>query len=329
MEKSPVSEESELRTFLARLRRQTEDEERYAQALVARANRFREELAARGLEAQRMGNRLNFRKALGMRSGLAGPESAVRIWERNKRLYRGDEIASAILDACDMHPEALTALRGELAEHGALVERQGAEVFAARLADPRWVIGEATGMLPEMGPWQEGGADCQVFVPEDRADAEWAVPLLRPGADTIYDEDLYREIMQAGPASSALIDQIAVDREFAHCGMAAEARFKAFTAVRDLEREHPIDHLIGLAFCIQGLELSGGRRFLLNDHAEKSISNMISLFINEQSRRCPATVVGRFRGRKTPVDFTCQGEKLSGSLLIDWYWLDHRTEHIR
>ncbi len=296
---------------------------------------FKEQLKLRLLEAFQMGARMHFREALSIESVPRDQILPEELHARFASRYVAPRIARAIVEACLGNPQAFNAVRQEVNAEGGLIEPKDEAEFARRVADSdHWVIAEASGLHPDPDSLFHSdrvpSADCQCVLPDDREDAQWVVPLLRPGIDTIYDPELDAKIRNAKPAAVGLIDQIAVNKEFAHLRLAAHARHDALTQVVQREREHPIEHMIGMAFCIQGVELADGAKFLLKDYDQKSLVNMISLLMNEHSTRCPAQVVGRYRGQHVPVSFVLPGgtETVNGFLLVDWYYLDHQTEHI-
>ncbi len=295
-------------------------------------------LTERLFEAVSAGARINFRTATSIETSLAGPDRAQALFERNRDWYGAPEVAEAILAACDGNTDLLDQHRLSIAENGLLIQKRVLQTFQQRTSNPlRCVIAEASAFHPDprnlLSQIRTIAADCQCILPADRKDAQRVVPMLnpkkKPRPDLIYDEDLYERIRKAKPSSVGYIDQICVDQNFAHLGLAAAARYRALThIIQGLNRANPIEHMIGMAFCIQGLALQNGDTYYLHQYEMHSISNMISLLINEHSKRCPATIVGRLRDDRVPVSFTYGEKPMKGHLLVDWYYLDHETAHV-
>ena len=292
-----------------------------------------EMLSKKLLEAHKMGARIAFQHALHIQSFVSQPRREPEIANRFESLYRGKEIALAIMEAFDTNDVArLSTLADDIAENGGLIESKAPSEFAHRLSQPkRWVIAEAAGRHPDpFSPHHQEMvvcADCQCLLPDDGETAIPVVPQLDEQKDLIYDRVLYERIKKALPQSVGLIDQIAVQREFAHLRLAAEARHRAMLTVYDLEREYPIEHMIGLAFSLEGLEINKVK-LLLENIRMKPISNMISLFVNERSKRCPATIVGRMRDCRVPVSFDYGGRHFDADFVRDCYYLDHQMDHV-
>lgn len=301
-----------------------------------RQRQYNEALKARLLEAHQLGARLHFRQALDIASVPRDMITAEGLDRRFQSRYVAPQLAGAIVKACLGDPAELDRLRQEVNQEGGLIEQKDEAEFSRRLAQPdRWIITEASGLHPDpQSPFRGehvAQADCQCLLPADRSDARPVVPLLRPDVDTIYDVELAEKLRTASPASIGLIDQIAVSREFAHLRIAAQARYDAMNRIMFLQRKNRIDHMIGMAFCIQGVELESVEQLLLQHYDQKSLVNMISLLVNEHSTRSPAQVVGRLRQQKVPVTFVMPRNEREehGSLLVDWYYLDHQIEHVR
>jgi hypothetical protein len=298
-----------------------------------RQERANDALKERLLEAVTLGARMKFDFALDIKAAPATPESASLLFARYQSLYRAPEIAKAIHDACTGNPQTLHKLRQDIWENGALIEPRSLEDFEKRLANPVLnPISVSSGRHPDAQSSHHHqpviAADCQSFLPEDSPQAQRVVPLLNPAnGDLIYDPSLYERIVKALPESVGLIDQMAVDREFAHLRLAAAARHHNLSHIKQMEREHPIEHMVGLAFCIQGLEV-GEQVWDLERFKERSLVNMVSLLINEHSKKCPAVVVGRLNGQKVPVAFELDGKMVQGNLLVDWYYLDHQMNMV-
>lgn len=327
----PSSEEGVRRAVQEAMDRMQKDEERVLET---------KKLEDRHLEAIKMGARIAFRTAFAIETSIAGPERAFDIYQRNRRWYRAPEIAAAILQACEGNAALLNAIRADVNDNGGLIEERTPRDFATWLIDPqRHIFAEASALHPDpQSPHHMErvlAADCHCILPADRKDARRVIPYMldpkkKPRPDLVYDRDLFEQLRQANPATIGYIDQICVEHDFAHLRVAAAARHRALTyIISHLSRKYPIDHMIGLAFCIQGIALDDGKRFLLHEYDQKSITNMISLIVNEHSKRCPATIVGRVRDQKVPVAFMYGDIPMSGGLLTDWYFLDHETAHIQ
>ena len=297
----------------------------------------RVKLGLRLLQFVEKGARINFRTALSIETSIAGPDRADAIFRRNRSRYRAPEIAAAILAACQGDPALLAALRPDLSENGGLIQMRDKKLFQTRLRFPeRYVITEASAFHPDPDSgfhYQRViAADCQSVLPADRKDARRVVPLFdrkKTRPDVILEPDLYERLKRAEPATIGYIDQMCVEKEFEHLALAAAARHRNLShIISNIDRKYPIEHMLGWAFCIQGLRLCDGTNYYLHEYEQKSISNMISLIVNEHSKRCPATVVGRVRDQKVPVKFLHGEKKMQGWLLTDWYCLDHETAHV-
>lgn len=291
-------------------------------------------MLARVQRAVEMGAQMVFSRAHSIETSIAGPDRAEAIFRRNKEWYRAPEIAEAILRACDGDSTQLAALRSVVVREGALLEERSLSMFQQWLQDPLHVIAEASGIHPDPDSVHHNirviAADCHLVLPEDRKGAERVVPLPVDDGRNIYDHKLLEKLQKADPSVIGYIDQICVTKGFAHLRMAAAARHRAFqTIIRDIDRENPIEHMIGWAFCIQGLEMEDGTIYQLDAYDQESIANMISLLMNERSERCPATILARTRDHKIPVEFTYDGRKMKGWILTDWFCLDHQTARVQ
>lgn len=299
---------------------------------IVMADKARDALRDRLMEGYRMGARLEFGRALGIQTRMAKSEDAAALHARFERLYRGPQIAQAIWQACRGDISMLNFLREDIREHGALIEPKSLEDFQGRASNPNIYSVIASGAHPDRESPLFGkrveGADCQIFLAEDSVSALPVAPLLNTSnGDIIYDIGGYGEVISAMPARVALIDQIAVDPEFARLKLASAARHRAFTDVKNIDRDHRIEHMVGMAFCIQGIEIDG-QVFDLGQHGQASIVNMISLVINEHSKTAPARIIGRKNGGKVPVVFEHHGVDYNAFIMVDWYYLDHPMKNV-
>lgn len=294
--------------------------------------------------ALELGATIQFNRALDISAKIVhSPDAEViqNIYDRNRRLYCAPEIAQKMLQAVDADSEPLRKLRRKIGTEGALIEPHQLLDFENRLRDSgRWVMSVASARHPDPNSEFHNtihiAADCQCFLPEDSDSADRVVEVPEKNID-IYNEGLLARIKSAHPATIGYIDQISVDPEFAHLRVASEARYEALRHInRDTSRKYPIDHMIGLSFCLQGLEIleiddcskTPPLEYLLETFDVKSIANMISLLVNEQSERCPATIVARIKGRKVPVNFVYDNKSIKGNILLDWYYLDHQMSQM-
>jgi hypothetical protein len=313
-----------------------------------------EKLADRLLKAHQLGAELNFRRALDCHAVLSWKERGEGLYQRYHSRYGAPALATVMLKAFLGGSEAMgeyRKFRQKVASEGLLIEERDRDFFARCIADTQhYVIAEARALHPSpdsrfhssrIARTADGAvlapviADCTCVLPDDMHGAQRVVALPnreksgRP--DRIYDERLFERIEAAHPASIGLIDQLCVDKEFQHLGCVAEARHEALKEVHDRNegREYSIEHMIGKAFCIQGLRMENGKEFYLHEYTLPSITNMISLLVNEQSSRCPATIYAREYDDAVPVKFAWEGSMMNAWILTDWYHLDHEIEQVQ
>lgn len=310
--------------------------------------RVRELYRNRMEQALKLGAKIEFGQAEDIQSSiLHGAEHARILFERNQMRYMGPEIAATILKACQTgETAAFKKMRSIIGMDGALIEKTELEEFERRLTDPLWVIGSTSAKHPDpQSVYAEEStevADCQCVLPPDNntvPQPEFLQALSQSSRaegkrpHQILDLPMLEKLLVADPASIGYIDQMCVHPDFNHLKVGAAARYAAFQRVKTISqnREHPINHLIGWVFCIQGVEViheGQSEIHLLDAHSMDSIVNMISLIVNENSTRCPGVAFGRVQDYKVPVIFEVDGNTYTGNLCIDRYLIAHTMDRI-
>ncbi|GAB3734629.1 hypothetical protein GCM10027598_60250 [Amycolatopsis oliviviridis] len=255
-------------------------------------------------------------------------EIARGLLDRYRAVHRSPAIVSAMLDlAAGWDKDPLEAKRvfemkrSEWEDEGGFLEKLGTEEIGRWILSDDYVVAEAAPHLADDGGRFEAVAQRVYRLPG----SDWIIPVLDAPGNEIYDRQLYDEMAEAGPLSTASFDYGGVLPEWAGQGAAGAARHTGFTEVIRRCAEAEIRFLVGWIYSIQGLVLHDpvdravfGDRLALERFAQPPIINRRSLETNMGSRRLPATLLGL--RRDTPPVPVVHGERRYG-LDVHWYVL--------
>lgn len=278
---------------------------------------------------------------------VSDPSAAPFLAARHNSHIRSPEIAAhayALMSRNgnpDEHRAFFDTLRGDVRTHGIFVYPYTDEFERERLeavyddGSPRYVIAETFARIDD--PKSPGRltlsscADAQFHVPmpAERSQSVIALPKRRRGRrtpawrkDQIYDEDLVEE-MRSMPYATAILDDLASDRDVHKLGMAASAMNRGIQhIVHELNPTrggYPIRFIGAEIVSIQGFKMKGSGEVvrLQNDLQIAPILNdrSIAVFDHFNSVDCEAFQTAWIRrGSLVPVDHPAIEH-----IIVDWH----------
>lgn len=320
------------------------------EALVLRQQIDQASEIVAGERLQRMGKETagKVREALDVRTELLRePAAAPFLAARHNSHVRSPQIAAHAFALMSHqgnpqeHRAFFDGLRGDVRKHGVFVYPYTDEFERERIeavyddGSPRFVITETFARVDDPGapgrPALSSCADAQFHVPrpDSRSQSVIALPRKRRGKrtpswrkDQIYDEDLVEE-MRSMPYATAVLEDLASDRDVHKLGLAASAMNKGIQHIvhelNPARGDYPIRFIGAEIVSIQGFKMKGSGEVvrLQNDLQIAPILNdrSMAVFDHFNSVDCEAFQTAWIRrGSLVPVE-----HDHIEHIIVDWH----------
>lgn len=258
-----------------------------------------------------------------------GEQVAARLAQRHQNHWISPDLVKAIAPLTGNAAETervLEPFRQRANTTGFFLMQYDQEMMLERLTSPSYVIAEASGRsADEDHPRHHAvapAADCQMGLPEARADAEFVFELPEKN-DHIIQAELV-EKLKLHPWETAEVKDLATDPGMENGGLAGAARSAAFDHIRDVVNpqrgEFPIRNIAASIAQVTGVELPDGKtvRLIGDLDYRNGIFNTHSVHAHSVGRY-PAVPVYNLLNRKVPVEV--EGQQYF--ILVTWMMYFH------
>lgn len=244
-------------------------------------------------------------------------------YERYQSRFIGDKVVAAFLHLkehlhnCSARQDFVTQSE-RWVRRGGYLETLSVRDISCWINSNDYIVTEAA--VKEVDNVFTPVADCVIKLPT----SDWVVPHLETEIE-VYDHEVYQSVLDCGYEANAIIDYLSVQSNISGRSFAGEVRFAGLKEIGRLnefrDEERKIRNVLGLTFAIQGLEIRGveqehGTKIMLSEIGLPEIVNNASMTAISSSKRCPATLLGKWRAPEA-IPIVVGG--VSYLLHVQWY----------